>query len=80
MSSTRKEQTFEEALSALERIVAEMEEGELGLEACLARFEKGTRLAKFCTAKLGEAEKKIEVLMQKADGNAEWKELDEAEP
>jgi exodeoxyribonuclease VII small subunit len=53
---------FEEALSRLEGIVKELERGELSLESSLARYEQGVRLAKFCSRKLDEAEKRIEVL------------------
>lgn len=58
---------FEKALERLEKIVAEMEAGDLGLEDMIARFEEGQRLIKFCGAKLNEVEKKIEVLVDKGD-------------
>jgi len=51
---------FEEALKRLETIVEAMESEELPLEALLARFEEGTRLAKVCQAKLADAELKIQ--------------------
>jgi exodeoxyribonuclease VII small subunit len=53
---------FEEALARLEGIVKELEKGDLPLESSLARYEQGVRLARFCTAKLEEAEKRIELL------------------
>jgi exodeoxyribonuclease VII small subunit len=53
---------FEEALSSLEGIVKELEEGELSLESSLARYEQGVRLAVYCSRKLEEAEKRIELL------------------
>jgi exodeoxyribonuclease VII small subunit len=66
-----KEPRFEEALSGLEKIVRQLEEGELPLDDALRLFEEGVRLSRFCSAKLDEAEKKIEILMQGADG--EWR-------
>ncbi|MBU6402787.1 MAG: exodeoxyribonuclease VII small subunit [Verrucomicrobia bacterium] len=50
-----------------------MESDELPLEALLARFEEGTRLAKICQAKLAEAELKIQQLEQNAAGETEVK-------
>ena len=68
---TPKEPRFEEALAGLERIVRDMEGGELPLDEALKLFEEGIRLSRFCSAKLDEAEKKIEILMKGADG--EWR-------
>jgi len=58
---------FEKALKQLEEIAAALEEGDLGLDESIRRFEQGMRLAKFCREKLDEAERKIEIL-QKAEG------------
>ena len=60
---------FQEALKKLERIVDEMESGDLPLEAMLARFEEGTRLVKICQTKLEEAELKIQKLEKNAAGD-----------
>jgi exodeoxyribonuclease VII small subunit len=61
--------TFEQAIQRLEKIVADMEGAELPLEDVLKKYEEGTRLVRFCSQKLEEAEKKIEVLTRKADGS-----------
>jgi exodeoxyribonuclease VII small subunit len=53
---------FEEALTRLEGIVKDLEKGDLALESSLARYEQGIRLARFCSGKLDEAEKRIELL------------------
>jgi exodeoxyribonuclease VII small subunit len=68
---------FEKALARLEEIVAEMESGSLSLDKMMASFEEGTRLVKFCSAKLNEVEKKVEILTKK--GDAETAEPFEAE-
>jgi exodeoxyribonuclease VII small subunit len=60
--------TFEQAIERLEKIVADMEAAELPLEDILKKYEDGTRLVRFCSQKLEEAEKKIELLTRKADG------------
>lgn len=61
--------TFEQALHRLEKIVADMEAADLPLEDVLKRYEEGTRLVRFCSAKLDEAEKKIEILQKKPNGS-----------
>ncbi len=58
---------FEKALARLEKIVAEMEGGNLSLEKMMAHFEEGSELVKLCTKKLNEVERKIEVLVKKGD-------------
>jgi len=62
--------SFEQAIERLENIVAVMERAELPLEDVLKKYEEGTRLVRFCSHKLEEAEKKIEVLAKKTDGTA----------
>jgi exodeoxyribonuclease VII small subunit len=63
-------QTFECSLALLQQIVHELEEGNLGLETSLARFEDGIRLLRSCYQILEKAEQKIEVLTGvDADGN-----------
>ena len=62
-----RERTFEQALDRLETIVGQMEDGSLGLDDMMARFEEGQALIRFCTAKLNEVEKKVEVLLKKGE-------------
>jgi exodeoxyribonuclease VII small subunit len=66
--SVAQTQTFESSLAALERIVRELERGELPLEKSLALFEEGVRLSRECQERLNEAERRIEVLLQDNDG------------
>ncbi len=61
---------FEKSLERLEKIVREMEDGELPLEKMMQHFEEGTRLMRFCSEKLNEVERKIEILL-KQDGAAQ---------
>lgn len=76
---TRKEKSFEAALERLEAIVAEMEAGQLKLDAMLKKYEEGMLLARFCTKRLEQAEKKIEMLVKKEDGSFETVEFAAAE-
>lgn len=62
------EQKFEEAYGKLEAIVKRLEEGNLSLEEALKAFEEGVRLARLCSRKLDEAEKKVEILLKESDG------------
>ncbi len=71
---------FEDALKKLESIVEEMESGELPLESLVAKFEEGTRLAKICQDKLGEAELKIKALEKNAAGEPVLKPWSPGEP
>ncbi len=58
-------QNFEEAMTRLEKITRELEEGELSLEQSLKKFDEGVRLAEFCDKTLNEAEKKVDILLQR---------------
>lgn len=63
------ELTFEQALMRLEEITAQMEHGNITLDASLRLFEEGTALIRRCSAELDEAELKIVRLMKGPDGN-----------
>ncbi len=62
-----KKQSFEDALEKLENITRELEEGELSLEESLKHFDEGVKLAEYCNSKLSDAQKKVEILMNKND-------------
>ncbi len=55
---------FENALARLESIVGELEQGELALEKALKLFEEGIKVSRFCSTKLNEAERKLEILLK----------------
>lgn len=64
----QKEWTFEEALSRLEKIVRDLEAGDVPLEEAISGFQEGMQLAKVCRDKLNQAEQKIEMLVADATG------------
>ena len=67
--TTRKEgATFEAQLASLERIVRELERGDLPLERSLELFEQGVKLSRECQERLNEAERRIEVLLRDHSG------------
>ncbi len=59
---------FEDALSRLETIVAELEKGDLPLNDSLKIFEEGIKLSKNCLKMLDDAERKVEIMVQDKDG------------
>jgi exodeoxyribonuclease VII small subunit len=61
--------SFEAQLASLERIVRELERGDLPLEQSLELFERGVRLSRECQERLNEAERRIEVLLRGGDGS-----------
>lgn len=62
------EHKFEDAFQKLESIVKKLEGGNLSLEESLKAFEEGVRLSRFCSKKLDEAEKKLEILLKDSNG------------
>ena len=61
---------FEKSLAELEKLVEQMEHGELSLEASLQHFERGIALSRTCQTALQSAEQKVERLLEK-DGRIE---------
>ncbi len=64
---------FEDALKKLEKIVSQLEEGDISLEDSLKLFEEGIRLSRICNQKLDEAEKRVEILIKGDDGTLKTK-------
>jgi len=62
------ELTFEQALRRLEEIVEALETEDLDLDKSLQFFEEGVTLSRHCNQQLQAAEKRIDVLLTKADG------------
>lgn len=63
-----KEKNFEENMENLEKIVAELENGDLNLEQSMEKFEKAIDISKQCNEILENAEKKITILLKKEEG------------
>lgn len=59
---------FETSLTSLEKIVRELERGDLPLEKSLELFEEGVKLSRECQERLSEAERRIEVLLRDGEG------------
>lgn len=59
---------FEEAMERLEKIVQDLEDGDLSLEESLKVFEEGMGLVKFCSEKLEEVEQRVTRLVKDSNG------------
>jgi exodeoxyribonuclease VII small subunit len=53
---------YESALAELEAIVADMESGQLPLEASLAAYKRGAELLQYCRQQLAAAEQQVKIL------------------
>ena len=53
---------FEDGLASLEKLVADLEQGDLGLDEALKRFEKGVKLAAQLQGALEQSQRKVEQL------------------
>ena len=61
--------TFEQAMADLEKVVTQLERGDVALEDSIALYERGANLKKHCEAKLKQAEEKVAAIT--LDGNGQ---------
>jgi exodeoxyribonuclease VII small subunit len=59
---------FEKVFNELQEIIAALEQGDLPLDECLAKYEAGVKALRQCRQILNEAEKKIEMLTKDDEG------------
>jgi len=64
--SAKKKQKFEQAMGQLEKIVTDIEQGQIGLEDSIDRYEQGMKLIGHCRAILEQAEKRIETITKES--------------
>ena len=69
--------SFEKALEKLEKTVISMENNQLSLDDMMKHFEEGKKLSDYCSKKLNEFEKKIEILVKENQKGGEWKDFEE---
>ncbi len=70
------DESYDAIVARLERVVGELESGQLTLEQSIEKFAEGVRLAKDASRKLDEAERRVEQLVRSADGGDEAVPLD----
>ncbi len=62
------EMTFEQAMSELERVVGQLERGDVPLDQSITLYERGAALKAHCETKLQEAEEKVAAITLNKDG------------
>ena len=70
------EMSFEDAMRELEKVVSDLERGDVPLEKSIALYERGAQLKQRCQTKLKEAEEKVALITQEGDGNLGLKPAD----
>jgi exodeoxyribonuclease VII small subunit len=65
----RKKLTFEEALQQIEELTAEIEQGKIGLESSIDKYEEGVGLIRRCREMLHQAELRIQRVNEQEDGS-----------
>jgi exodeoxyribonuclease VII small subunit len=68
--------SFEKSIKDLEKIVRELESGDLPLEKALEKFEAGIKLSRYCSETLDQAEKRVTLLMADETGQPVEKPFD----
>ena len=63
------ELSFEAAMAELEKVVGQLERGDVALEDSIKLYERGAELKKRCETKLKEAEEKVAAITLDGDGN-----------
>jgi exodeoxyribonuclease VII small subunit len=78
--ATGAEESYDAIVARLERVVGDLESGQLTLEQSIDKFAEGVRLAKDASRKLDEAERRIELLVRSAGGGEETVPFEPAAP
>lgn len=67
-ATDNKELSFEQAMEQLEKIVEQLENGDVPLETAIDLFQEGMKLSQLCGGKLEQVERKIELLIETEQG------------
>ena len=68
--------SFEDQLTELEKVVEQLERGDLSLEESVGLFERGVKLSDACKGQLASAESRIQVLLEPESGAGRVEDLD----
>jgi exodeoxyribonuclease VII small subunit len=68
-------ESFENVLGEIKVIIEKLEGGNLSLEESLTLFERGVELLAFCHKRLGEVQRKVEILVEGTNGGVLKKEF-----
>ena len=69
MTVKKNDISFEEALKNLEKIVEELNNGDMELEKAITAYEKGIQLKNICEERLKNAQERIELIQNKKQEN-----------
>ncbi len=70
MTRSKRSPDFEKSLAELEKLVEQLEGGQLPLEDALRSFERGVSLSRECQAALQAAQARVEILVREGAGHA----------
>ena len=70
---------FEDTLLELEKIVQRLEDPDVPLDEAVSLFEDGIKLSRFCSQKLDEVEKRVDLLVKDEQGGLATRGFDEAD-
>lgn len=65
MTRKKTNSVFEESMQELEKLVEQMELGDISLDESLKAFERGIKLTRACQQALQDAEQKVQILLEK---------------
>ncbi len=74
--SDSKPVNLEKALADLEKLVEDLESGDLPLEKAMKKFEDGIKLTRSCQSALKDAEQKVQILIDSAGGDETLEDFD----
>ena len=74
---TKNEKSFEESLNELEKIVKELESGEVNLDNAIQQYSDAMKLSKICSEKLKNAEEAINKIVKDDGSIEEFKNIEE---
>ena len=74
--SNAKPVNLEKALADLEKLVEDLESGDLPLEKAMKKFEDGIKLTRSCQSALKDAEQKVQILIDSAGGDDALEDFD----
>lgn len=67
---------FEKSIEELKKIIEKLESGNIPLDDSLALFEKGVKILNSANKKLGDMQKKVEILVKDSEGNIKQQKFD----
>lgn len=75
----KKNVSFEEKLTNLEKIVSELEEGNIDLDDAINKYTEAMKIAKECSKKLDDATKAVNKILNQEGNLEDFKELEKEE-